>query len=94
MRKLIALGLLILAGCNPYNVTTDEKRWASIKGDEVYVVKGQSMLIHANPACPELQNPKGEVIKGKVSGDRVVDANGIFLNSEREKPPLCPQCVR
>ena len=94
MKNTLAVALLILAGCNPYNVTTDEKRWASIKGDQVYVVKGYSLLIHANTACPDLQNPKGDVITCKISGDRVVDSNGIFLNSEREKPPLCPQCVR
>ena len=62
--------------------------------DEVYVVKGYSTLIHANTACPDLVNPKGDVITCKIKGDRVVDSNGIFLNSEREKPPLCPQCVR
>ena len=94
MKNLIALGLLALAACNPMNVTPDEKRWASLKGDEVYVVQTPSTIIHANPACPDLRNPKGDVIKAKISGDRVVDANGVFLNSEREKPPLCPHCVR
>ena len=94
MNRRIALGLLILGGCNPLNVTPDEKRWASLRGDEVYVVKGYSTLIHANTACPDLVNPKGDVITCKIKGDRVVDSNGIFLNSEREKPPLCPQCVR
>ena len=93
MKKLIALGLLVLAGCT-MNVTTDEKRWASLKGDTVYVVKGYSTTIHANPACPELANPKGDVLTCKISGDRVVDPNGLYLNSEREKPPLCHQCVR
>ena len=86
MKKTLALALLILAGCNPYNVTTDEKRWASIKGDEVYVVKNYTTLIHANPSCPEI---KGDVLKCRIVGNRVVDSNGVYLNSEREKPPLC-----
>lgn len=94
MRTTLALALLALAACNPLNVTPDEKRWASLKGDEVYVVKGTSTIVHANPACPELREPKGDVVTAKVSGNRIVDANGVFLNSEREKPPLCPHCVR
>jgi hypothetical protein len=94
MKHTLALGLLILAACNPMNVTPDEKRWASLKGDEVYVVQGHSTMVHGNPACPELRNPKGDVLKCKISGNRVVDANGVYLNSEREKPPLCPHCVR
>ena len=94
MKNLLAPGLLFLAACTQMNVTTDEKRWASLRGDVVYVVRTPSTIIHGNPACPDLQNPKGDVLKCKVSGDRVVDANGIYLNSEREKPPLCPHCVR
>jgi hypothetical protein len=93
MKKLIAIGLLAVGGCNPYNVTPDEKRWSSLSGDEVYVVSGQSMIVHANKACPGLANPKGDVLKATVKSGRLVDANGLFLNSEREKPPLCPQCV-
>jgi len=94
MKRTLALALLALAGCNPMNVTPDEKRWSSLSGDPVYVVSGHKMIVHANQACPELANPKGDVIPCVVKGGRLVDANGLFLNSEREKPPLCPQCVR
>lgn len=90
MKKRIALGLLILAGCNPLNVTPDEKRWASLSGSDVYVTKGYSTIIHSSPSCSEI---KGDVIKAKIDGDRVVDANGVALNSGREKPPFCV-CVR
>lgn len=89
-----ALLLLALAGCNPYNVTPDEKRWASLKGEKVYVVKAHTPIVHANSECPEVQRPAGPVIMAKVSGDRLVDSQGLYLNSEREKPPLCPLCVR
>ena len=93
MKKLLALALL-LGGCGQFDVTPDEKRWSSLNGETVFVVKGATPVVHAKGECPEVQNPKGDVLKATVRGGRLVDANGLYLNSEREKPPLCPLCVR
>lgn len=86
MKKLFAIALLALGACNPMNTTPDEKRWASLKGETVYVTNSPSMLLHASPNCGRIQ---GDVLKCKIDGDRVVDSNGTLLNSGREKPPFC-----
>lgn len=82
-----------LASC-VMDVTPDEKRWRKLEGDTVLVVTGYSTLVHANKECPDLAKAKGEVKTCTVKHGRLVDANGIFVGSERERQPLCPSCVR
>lgn len=93
MRRMMAAALLVLAGCQ-FDSTPDQKRWTSLNGEEVYVVSGYSQTVHANKACPELANPKGEIVPCRVKSGRLMKADGTFFGSEREKPPLCPSCVR
>ena len=93
MKRMLTAALLLLAACQT-NSTPDQKRWSSLSGDQVWVVDSPSPIVHANKACPELANPKGEIVPCKVSSGRLQKADGTFLGSEREKPPLCPSCVR
>ena len=93
MKRLFSTALVALAACQ-WDVTPDEKRWTSLNGEEVYVVAGHSQVVHGNKACPEVANPKGDVRKLRVKGARLVDENGIYFGSEREKLPLCSSCVK
>jgi hypothetical protein len=94
--KSIAIGLLLvlgLAACE-HNTSTDEKRWAHLNNDVVYLSKGHEKIVHSNPECPALATAKGQVIKCKVKHGRLMDESGIYMNGPEEQLPLCSSCVR
>jgi hypothetical protein len=93
MRTWIAFGLLLIAGCQ-MDTTPEEKRWSALSGETVYVVHGYSEIVHGNSACPDVQNAKGEVKKYTVKSGRMVDEQGLYAGSPREKLPLCNKCVK
>jgi len=93
MRSLITLGLALLVGCQ-MDTTPEEKRWSALNGETVFVVHGYSEIIHGNKACGDLANAKGEVRQYKVKSGRLVDEQGLYAGSPREKLPLCNKCVK
>jgi hypothetical protein len=92
-RMLIGAVLLAVAGCQ-FDTTPEQKRWRSLSGDEVYVTTGYSNTVHANKACPDLANPKGDVKVCRVKSGRLVLPDETYLGSDRERFPLCPSCVK
>jgi hypothetical protein len=93
MRRVAAIALLLLAGCQ-IDTTPEEKRWSSLEGAKVFVVSGYSEMVHGSQNCQDLQAAQGKVQLYRVSGGRLVDDQGLFAGSPREKPPLCNKCVR
>jgi hypothetical protein len=82
-----------LAACH-HDVTDDDRRWSHLDGKQVYVVTGYSTMVHGNKDCPALAQSKGELRECRVENGRLVDSNGLFVGSPRERQPLCEQCIR
>jgi len=95
MKSLAFAALLVLglAACE-HATSTDDKRWSRLNHDEVYLMKGYEKIVHSNPECPALASAKGQVIKCKVKGGRLMDESGIYQNGPDERLPLCSSCVR
>ncbi len=93
MKRLAGILLLLGASCQ-FETTTEDKRWLSLEGEKVYVEKGYQMRVHALETCPALTQSRSEVRLATVRKERLAVPDGTFLNTERERPPLCPQCVK
>ena len=93
LRRIAAAALLAVAGCQ-IDSTPDQKRWRSLNGEDVYVVNNATPVVHGKPNCPELANPKGEILPCRVKSGRLQKADGTYFGSDREILPLCPSCVR
>jgi hypothetical protein len=93
MRRVMGLALLLLTACQ-IDTTPEEKRWSDLEGSRVFLVSGYSETIHGNQACPDLQTAQGKVQMYRVKDGRLVDDQGLFAGSPREKPPVCNKCVK
>jgi hypothetical protein len=93
-RFAAAVALLVALVSCQMDVTTEEKRWRNLEREEVLVQTGYSTMVHAKKECPALAEGKGEVKVYTVRQGRLVDANGLFFGSERERQPLCEKCVK
>jgi hypothetical protein len=95
--KTMAGVLILLAGlasCTTINSTPEDKSWERLEGSDVLVAQGYEKMVHESPACPNLSTVKGTVTKARVQEGRLVDAQGHFLNTPSERPPLCGSCVK